>query len=170
MKPAIALALTAAAGGLPPAGLGNRLGGVAVGGGELRAAPGRRLAAFSRGCFWGMEARFRALPGVVATAVGYSGGTEAFPTYESIHARRTGHVETVLVEYDPVRVGYDRLLDVFHESRPGSKSVAWTFDPAQAEAAGKRFGAKARPAATFWLAEARHQQYNETNGLACPVG
>ncbi len=169
MKPIAALALTAAAGGLPPSPVGVQPGGVVAGGGTLRPSEGHRLAAFSRGCFWGMEARFRTLPGVVATAVGYMGGAEAHPTYESIHARRTGHVETVLVEYDPARIGYGRLLDAFERSRPGSRSVVWAFGPDQAESARRRFGDKARSAETFWLAEARHQQYNERNGLACPV-
>ncbi|RYG23209.1 peptide-methionine (S)-S-oxide reductase [bacterium] len=147
--------------------VGNRPGGVLAGGGPLKAAQGHRLAAFSRGCFWGMEQRYRRLPGVVATAVGYMGGTELHPTYESIHAHRTGHVETVLVEFDPKRVSYRRLVDEFVASRPGSKSVAWTFDAAQLRVA--RSTGKARPVQRFWLAEERHQQYAERNGLElCP--
>jgi peptide-methionine (S)-S-oxide reductase len=152
------------------ASIGTHPGGVTAGGGSLKPADGHRLAAFSRGCFWGMEQRFRRLPGVVATAVGYMGGIELFPTYESIHARRTGHVETVLVEFDPNRVTYRRLLDEFEASRPGSKSMAWTFDAAQLRAARSRFPGKAKPVQTFWLAEERHQQYAERNGLElCPV-
>ncbi len=170
MKSAAVLALAAVAGGLPPT-VGTHPGGVAPGGGALHAAPGRRLAAFSRGCFWGMEARFRALPGVAATAVGYMGGSETNPTYESVHARRSGarHVETVLVEYDPHRIGYGALLDVFAASRPGLRSVAWSFDEEQRAAAQARFPEKTRPAGTFWLAEERHQQYNERHGMACPA-
>ena len=150
--------------------VGTRPGGVVAGGGELRAGEGHRLAAFSRGCFWGTEARFRSVPGVVATAVGYMGGTEANPTYESIHANRTGHVETVLVEYDPARVAYAGLLDAFEALGPGKRSVAWAFDDDQLRTAGARFGEKARPVETFWLAEDRHQQYSERSGLnLCPV-
>ena len=161
MSPVLPLLLTV---------VGGRPGGVRMGGGALAPAPGHRLAAFSRGCFWGTEQRFRQVPGVLATAVGYMGGTEPFPTYESIHARPTGHRETVLVEYDPKRTTYARLLDAFAASKPGSRSVAWTFDAAQLRAAKARFPDKARPVATFWLAEAYHQQYSEKNGLdLCPV-
>lgn len=150
--------------------VGTQPGGVAPGGGPLRVAPGHRLAAFSRGCFWGMEERFRRAPGVVATAVGYMGGAEAYPTYESIHAHRTGHVETVLVEYDPRRVGYGGLLDLFEASKPGSRSVVWAFGKDQLRAAQARFPTKSRLAPIFWLAEARHQQYSEKNGLElCPI-
>ena len=152
------------------AAVGTRPGGVAIGGGPLRAAPGHRLAAFSRGCFWGMEQRFRRVPGVVATAVGYMGGTEAFPTYGSIHSHRTGHRETVLVEYDPKRVTYARLLDEFAASKPGSRSMAWAFGADQLRAARVRFPDKAQSASTFWLAEDYHQQYSEKNGLElCPI-
>lgn len=161
MPPVLALLITA---------VGTRPGGVQMGGGPLHPASGHRLAAFSRGCFWGTEQRFRRLPGVVATAVGYMGGTEPYPTYESIHAHRTGHRETVLVEYDPKRIAYDRLLDEFAASRPGLRSMAWTYDADQLHAAKARFADKAHPAETFWLGEDRHQQYSEKNGLElCPV-
>lgn len=151
-----ALALAA---GAPLPGVGN----------DPAAREGHRLAAFSRGCFWGTEARFRAVPGVVATAVGYMGGTVPNPTYESIHASETGYRETVLVEYDPTRIDYVRLLDVFAASRPGRRSAVWTYDAAQEKAATARFPDHVRPASTFWRAEDRHQQYNERNGLSCPI-
>ena len=161
MNAPLALLLTA---------IGTHPGGVVAGGGPLRPASGHQLAAFSRGCFWGMEERFRRIPGVVATAVGYMGGTELHPTYESIHAHRTGHVETVLVEFDPRRVGYARLLDEFAASKPGTRSMAWAFGADQLRAALARFPTKARAAATFWLAEERHQQYSAKNGLElCPL-
>ena len=150
--------------------VGTHPGGVSMGGGTLRPMDGNRLAAFSRGCFWGMEERYRQIPGVVATAVGYMGGSELHPTYESIHANRTGHLETVLVEYDPHRVAYAKLLDAFEASRPGSRSVVWTYGTLDLRTSQGRFGAKARPAQAFWLAEARHQQYSERNGLdLCPI-
>lgn len=164
MNPVVALALAAVA-----ATVGNRPGGVSPEGGVLRPSPGHRLAAFSRGCFWGMEARFREIPGVVATAVGYTGGTAVHPTYESIHAHKTGHVETVLVEFDPAQVAYAHLLDAFEASRPGRRSMVWAFGKDQLSSARARFPDKSRPAEAFWLAEARHQQYSELHGLACPA-
>ena len=150
--------------------VGIRPGGVQPGGGALRAVPGHRLAAFSRGCFWGTEERFRRLPGVVATAVGYMGGTEKDPTYESIHRHRTGHRETVLIEYDPKRLPYAGLLDAFAASKPGKSSVAWAFGADQLRAARARFPDHARAAGTFWMAEDYHQQYSAKNGLdLCPL-
>ncbi len=152
------------------AAVGTHPGGVRAGGGSLVPAPGHRLAAFSRGCFWGTEERFRRLPGVGATAVGFMGGTEPYPTYDSIHQRRTGHRETVLVEYDPRRLSYGTLLDAFAASKPGRLSMAWCFGADQLRAAQARFPDKARAAQAFWLAEDYHQQYSEKNGLAlCPV-
>ena len=117
-----------------------------------------------------MEERFRRIPGVVATAVGYTGGTELHPSYDSIHQRRTGHRETVLVEYDPHRLSYAKLLDAFAASKPGKLSIAWCFGADQLRSARARFPDKAQAAQTFWLAEDYHQQYSEKNDLAlCPI-
>lgn len=70
-------------------------------------------AIFAGGCFWCMEPPFDALPGVLATTSGYVGGRERNPTYEQVAAGETGHAEAVLVEYDPTRIDYATLLDVF---------------------------------------------------------
>lgn len=70
-------------------------------------------ASFGAGCFWGVEAAFRALPGVRNTAVGYQGGTLADPTYEQVCTGRTGHAEVVHIEYDPAEVSYEKLLELF---------------------------------------------------------
>ena len=74
------------------------------------------IASFAAGCFWGVEAAFRQVEGVLDTAVGYSGGRLENPTYEDVCSGRTGHAETVQVEYDPSRVSYEQLLDVFWEN------------------------------------------------------
>src|SRR5436309_8074192 len=70
-------------------------------------------ATFGAGCFWGVAAAFQEIEGVTSTAVGYSGGTLANPTYEDVCSHRTGHAEVVRVEYDPAVVTYEQLLDAF---------------------------------------------------------
>jgi peptide-methionine (S)-S-oxide reductase len=79
----------------------------------LAAAPVSATAVFAGGCFWCMEPPFDALPGVVATTSGYTGGPEAKPTYEQVSSGRTGHYEAIAITYDPARVSYQQLLDVF---------------------------------------------------------
>src|SRR5712692_9218015 len=73
-------------------------------------------ATFGAGCFWGVEAAFRQVKGVISTAVGYAGGTLKNPTYQDVCSGRTGHAEVVQVEYDPARVSYEDLLRVFWEN------------------------------------------------------
>src|ERR1700712_3824461 len=75
--------------------------------------PGHELAAFAAGCFWGVEDAFRHVPGVTATAVGYTDGHTPDPTYARVCEHDTGYAETVLIEFDPKRVSYSRLLDIF---------------------------------------------------------
>src|SRR3954447_2622737 len=103
-----------------------------------------KIATFGAGCFWGVEAEFRQVKGVVDTAVGYSGGTMENPTYHDVCTDQTGHAEVVRVEYDPEQVAYEDLLDVFWMShdpttlnRPGPdfgspyRSVIFVHDEAQ---------------------------------------
>ncbi len=153
-------------------------------------APGNELAGFSAGCFWGSEEAFRRIPGIVATAVGYTGGTSAFPTYEEAHA--TGHAETVLVEFNPKITPFSQLLQTFWklhrttdaESTANAKSpyraAIWTYSGGEYdEAIASRRSLELRthstlrtriqPAQPFYLAEEYHQQYDEKSGTdACP--
>jgi peptide-methionine (S)-S-oxide reductase len=144
-----------------------------------------KKATFGAGCFWGVEAAFRQVEGVTRTRVGYSGGTLDRPSYEDVCSHTTGHAEVVEVTYDPKRVSYDELLDVFwrkHDPtrRAGSdqyRSVVFFHDEAQRKAAlASRSREQARldaeivteiaPAPTFYEAEERHQQYLEKHGRA----
>lgn len=148
-------------------------------------------AAFAGGCFWGVEMAFRKLPGVLDTRVGYQGGTTERPSYEAVCSGATGHAETVEVTYDPEKVSYERLLDVFwteHDptqvNRQGPdvgtqyRSVIFVHDDEQEAAARaskaqlESSGRYRKPIATeivrapeFWEAEDYHQQYFEKRGL-----
>jgi peptide-methionine (S)-S-oxide reductase len=149
-------------------------------------------ATFGAGCFWGVEAEFRKVKGVISTAVGYSGGTLKNPTYQEVCSGRTGHAEVVEVDYDPSQVSYEDLLKVFWENhdptqmnRQGPdigaqyRSAIFFHTPEQ-EAAAKaskealeRSGQYKRPIVTeitpaseFYRAEDYHQQYLEKRGLA----
>ena len=149
-----------------------------------------KKAIFGAGCFWGVEETFRNTPGVVGTAVGYSGGTVPKATYEDVCTGTTGHAEVVEVEYDPEKVSYDALLDVFWAShdpttlnRQGPdrgtqyRSAVYYLDDEQkraAEASKQRLDAgggfprpivtEVTPASTFWKAEDYHQQYLAKRG------
>ena len=143
-------------------------------------------AIFGAGCFWGVEARFAALSGVLDTAVGYAGGEAETPTYDQVCGGSTGHVEVVQVTYSPARITYSQLLDAFFtmhnpaqpylktgaNSRDQYRSVIFTSTSEQLREAQERIAALAAsgdypkglatevlPAALFWRAEDRHQQY-----------
>ena len=142
-------------------------------------------AMFGAGCFWGIEERFRTVPGVTDVAVGYSGGTTDNPSYEQVCGGMTGHAEVVEVDYDDRQVSYDELLAVFWDchdpttlNRQGPdvgtqyRSAIFAYDDGQAEAAraskaaadaSGHFGApivtEVTPAGPFWRAEEYHQQY-----------
>jgi peptide methionine sulfoxide reductase msrA/msrB len=151
-------------------------------------------ASFGAGCFWGVEAAFRQLPGVRETAVGYQGGTVKNPNYEDVCTGRTGHAEVIHVEFDPAEVSYDKLLELFwsnHDpttpNRQGPdvgtqyRSVIFYYTPAQKTAAeaskatleaSRRFSrpivTQILPAPDFYRAEEYHQQYLEKrNRTSC---
>jgi peptide-methionine (S)-S-oxide reductase len=155
------------------------------------------VAMFGAGCFWGVEAAFRQLEGVTATAVGYAGGHVENPTYEQVCRKGTGHAEVVRVEYDPGQLGYEDLLDVFwnkHDptqlNRQGPdigdqyRSVIFYYGDEQkqlAESTRQALDASGKyrkpvvtqiePAPTFYMAEDYHQQYLEKRGLStCASG
>jgi peptide-methionine (S)-S-oxide reductase len=153
-------------------------------------------ATFAAGCFWGVEAAFRQLPGVVATRVGYTGGHTDDPTYERVCSHTTGHAEAVEVTFDPERVSYEQLLDVFWtnhnpttKNRQGLdigdqyRSAVFFHSPEQQEAAErtkeaveaklhwpKKVVTEIVPAPEFYEAEDYHQQYLEKRGRSsCTV-
>ena len=146
-------------------------------------------ATFGAGCFWGVEETFRKLNGVLSTAVGYAGGTKNNPSYEDVCSDETGHAEVVQLEFDPSRIGYDRLLDVFWSNhnpttlnRQGPdvgsqyRSAIFYHSPEQKTIAedviatltrekvfDKPIVTEVAPATEFYMAEDYHQEYFERN-------
>ena len=142
---------------------------------------------FAAGCFWGVEEAFRQVEGVTATSVGYMGGQAPEPTYEEVCSGKTGHAEVVEVTYDPARVDYETLLEVFwgcHDptqlNRQGPdvgtqyRSAIFTVNNTQEAMAqaskrkqetnsrhGRPVATQIGPGGTYWLAEDYHQQYFE---------
>ncbi|MCC7343361.1 MAG: peptide-methionine (S)-S-oxide reductase MsrA [Deltaproteobacteria bacterium] len=149
-------------------------------------------ATFAAGCFWGVEETFRRAPGVIATAVGYTGGRIENPSYEEVCSDRTGHAEAVEVEFDPAKISYGRLLEIFFQNHDpttpnrqgpdvGSqyRSAIFFHSPEQGREARETKDALEKsgsfrrpivteivPARTFYRAEEYHQRYLEKRGLS----
>jgi len=155
-----------------------------------------KTATFGAGCFWGVEAAFGKVNGVVSTVAGYMGGTLKNPTYKDVCTGQTGHAEVVQVTYDPTKVSYEQLLNVFwsiHDptqlNRQGPdigtnyRSVIFYHDAEQGKTARKskealeasgafRFGkimTTIVPATEFYRAEEYHQHYHEKHGGSCRI-
>ncbi len=144
-------------------------------------------AIFAGGCFWCMEPPFDKLDGVLSTTSGYIGGRVENPTYEQVSYGRTGHLEAVKIEYDPSKVSYEKLLEVFWvnidpldgrgqfcDKGEQYTSAIFALDEKQREAAEASFAAltlegeiqtTVRPAATFYPAEDYHQDYYKKNPI-----
>ena len=149
-------------------------------------------ATFGAGCFWGVEESFRQVPGVIDTAVGYLGGHTEDPTYQDVCTDETGHAEVVQVTYDPAKVRYEQLLDIFwsaHDpttlNRQGPdvgtqyRSAIFFHSPEQerlARASKERMRTSGKfrrpivteitPASTFYRAEEYHQKYLAKRGVS----
>jgi peptide-methionine (S)-S-oxide reductase len=152
----------------------------------------QEIATFGAGCFWGIEAAFRRVPGVLDAAVGYSGGRTENPSYQDVCTDTTGHAEVVQVTFDPEKLSYEQLLDAFwtiHDPTQVNRQgpdygkqyrTAIFFHSPEQEAAAKKSkqaleasGKLRRPVATeitaagpFWRAEEYHQRYLEKRGAA----
>jgi len=148
------------------------------------------IATFGAGCFWGVEAAFRRVPGVIEAISGYSGGHTENPTYKDVCTDQTGHAEVVQVTFDPAKVSYEQLLEVLwkmHDptqvNRQGPdfgtqyRTAVFYHTPEQEAKAQKskealeKSGKLRRPVATeitaagpFWRAEEYHQKYLEKRG------
>ncbi len=155
-----------------------------------------KIAVFGAGCFWGVESAFRALDGVVDVTVGYAGGTVDQPNYRMVCSGRSGYAEVVRVEYDPSRVSFEKLLELFWQihdpttlNRQGPdigtqyRSVIFYSDDrerAAAEESKRRLDESGRlrrpvvtqivPSAEFYPAEDYHQRYYEKMGIAPSCG
>ncbi|MHC4739555.1 MAG: peptide-methionine (S)-S-oxide reductase MsrA [Planctomycetota bacterium] len=153
-------------------------------------------ATFAAGCFWGVEAAFRQVPGVVSTSVGYTGGRTKNPTYRAVCSDKTGHAEAIQILYDPAKVSYEQLLQLFWDihdpttvNRQGPdigsqyRSAIFYHNPNQRSLAEElkikltqsdKFKrpvvTQIKPASTFYRAEEYHQRYLEKLGrLSCAV-
>lgn len=153
------------------------------------AKPGQATATFAGGCFWCVESDFDKVPGVISTTSGYTGGKTTNPTYQQVSAGSTGHTEAVQIVYDPAKVSFEKLLDVFWRNHDpltkdrqfcdrGLQYRAGIFyhDDAQkqaAEASKKKSAAQLKapiqteitPASKFYAAEEYHQDYYKKNPI-----
>jgi peptide-methionine (S)-S-oxide reductase len=154
----------------------------------------KEKATFAAGCFWGVEAEFREIKGVISTKVGYTGGKMKNPTYEDVCSDETGHAEAVEVIFDPKNVSYEKLLEVFwknHNPTQGNRqgpdvgaqyrSAVFYHNQKQKELAmksmkevqkehDKKITTEIKPATAFYRAEEYHQQYLEKKGLrSCKI-
>jgi len=154
-----------------------------------------KQAAFGAGCFWGVQYQFDQIEGVTKTVVGYMGGKTKNPSYKAVCTDKTGHAETVYIEFDENIISYDELLDVFwrihnpaQKNRQGLdvgsqyRSVIFYYTPKQKELAErskekvekeilkKPVATEIVAASSFYPAEEYHQKYLEKNGaVGCPV-
>lgn len=152
-------------------------------------------ATFGAGCFWGVESFFREVPGVIDAVSGYAGGHVANPTYRQVCSGMTNHAEVVQVTFDPTKIRYEKLVDLFFKmhdptqlNRQGPdhgtqyRTVIFAHSPEQARVAKQKIaelsasGRFRRPIVTtvedaqpFWRAEEYHQRYFEKNGGSCHV-
>ena len=150
-------------------------------------------ATFAAGCFWGTEAAFRPVPGVLDVVVGYTGGQREHPTYEQVCSGRTGHAEAAEITFDPTQISYELLLETFWKMHdptqvnrqgpdvgPQYRSAIFFHSPEQERAAreslareqariGKPIATQIEAATTFWAAEAYHQRYFERHNVVCQV-
>ena len=151
-----------------------------------------QTATFAAGCFWGIEAKFRKISGVIETRVGYTGGSLKNPTYEQVCDDNTGHAEAVEILFDPKLVSYEQLLDVFwkihdptQKNRQGPdvgsqyRSAIFFHTPEQENIArrakealiksGKKIVTEITAAGPFYRAEEYHQRYHDKHGGSCEL-
>ena len=149
---------------------------------------GSERATFAAGCFWGVEAAFRQVPGVLQTAVGYTGGHVPNPSYRQVCGHHTGHAEAVEVWFDPAQVSYAQLLETFWSihnptsrnrqgldfgsqyrsaiffHNPGQEKLAVASRHAEQESLARPIVTEITPASAFYRAEEHHQRYLEKHG------